>query len=148
MREMDKSVILADDDSDDCEFFQEALNEVSSDTILTRAVDGMDLMDILANNVPPSPKLIFLDLNMPRKNGFECLSEIRSTNAFRHIPIVILTTSCEKDSINKMYDQGADYYICKPESFEKLKSAIAKVLAIDWRPGYQRPGRDEFQITA
>jgi CheY-like chemotaxis protein len=148
MSEMDKSVILADDDSDDCVFFEEALNEVSSETLLTRAVDGLDLMNILARHVPPPPKLIFLDLNMPRKNGFECLTEIRSTSSLRDIPVIILTTSCEKESINKMYEQGADYYICKPESFEALKSAIAKVLAIDWLHGYRRPSREQFQITA
>lgn len=127
-----KFIFLADDDEDDCLLFEDALREVCSQTDLATANDGIELMDFLNNEVPPSPDVIFLDLNMPRKNGFECLEEIRKIKRFKDIPVVIFSTTGEEEAINRLYDQGAHFFIKKPGSFPKLKSAIQKILSIDW----------------
>ena len=143
----EKSVFLADDDIDDCFLFEDALCEVSSNTKLTTANDGIELMNILEQAIPPPPDVIFLDLNMPRKNGFECLAEIKSTDKFKDIPVVIFSTSCEVGFIDKVYEKGADYYLCKPGSFQSLKTAISKVLSINWKEHKAQPSRDKFLLT-
>jgi CheY-like chemotaxis protein len=132
MNKSAKYIFLADDDEDDCMLFEDALREVSATTALRTANDGAELMDILENKIPPTPDVIFLDLNMPKKNGFECLAAIRNTDKLKNIPVVIFSTSGEEEAINKLYDQGANYYIKKPGSFPKLKMAIQRILAIDW----------------
>lgn len=142
----DRYIFLADDDADDCSLFADALKEVSTETKLTTANDGKELMNKLDMSIPPPPDVIFLDLNMPLMNGFECLAEIRATQKYKGIPIVIFSTSCEKESVNRVYAQGADYYICKPDSFPELKNVISKVLSIDWTSHHGQPSRDQFLL--
>lgn len=128
-----KYIFLVDDDEDDCLLFEDALREVCDTTELRTANDGIELMDILENKMPPTPDVIFLDLNMPKKNGFECLTEIRNDRKFKDIPVVIFSTSGEEETINRLYNEGANFYIKKPGSFPKLKMAIQHILSIDWR---------------
>lgn len=142
----DKNIFLADDDGDDCLLFEDALREISLETHLTTANDGLQLMEILEKTVPPPPDVIFLDLNMPCKNGFECLEEIKQSPKLRYIPIVIFSTSAQPDTINRVYRQGANYYICKPGSFPLLKKAIQFVLSINWKENAIQPSIDKFVI--
>src|SRR6478609_8148333 len=135
----EKSIFLADDDGDDCMLFEDALREVSNNTQLTTANDGLQLMEILDRSVPPPPDVIFLDLNMPCKNGFECLDEIKQSPKLHDIPVVIFSTSAQADTINKVYQKGANYYICKPGSFPLLKKAIQHVLSINWKEHNTQP---------
>lgn len=130
---MPKSVFLADDDEDDRLLFEDALREVCLETELTTTRDGEELMNVLEQCVPPPPTVIFLDLNMPRKSGFECLEEIKRTEKLKDIPIVIFSTSVQQDSINRAYDKGANHYIFKPSTFVLLKRVIEHVLSIDWK---------------
>jgi len=127
-----KSIFLADDDADDCMLFEDALREVSNSTALITANDGVELINLIETTVPPPPDVIFLDLNMPRKNGFECLEQIRSTKAWENIPVVIFSTSGQEEMVRKVHQQGANFFIRKPGSFPKLKQAIKQVLDIDW----------------
>src|ERR1035438_6847359 len=94
-----KYIFLADDDADDCTFFEEALRDLQVQAQLTIVNDGVALMTTLDETVtePPPPHVIFLDLNMPRKNGFECLDEIRQNPRFKEIPVVIFSTSDNRD---------------------------------------------------
>lgn len=142
-----KHIFLADDDEDDCILFEDALREVADNTRLTMANDGIELMGILEEAVPPPPYVVFLDLNMPLKNGFECLAEIRATNKLKDIRVVIFSTSTEGEAINRTYEQGADYYICKPRTFSQLKKAIDKVLTIDWHEQGVQPSRDQYLLA-
>ncbi|MEO5995368.1 MAG: response regulator [Chitinophagaceae bacterium] len=142
-----KIIFLADDDVDDCTLFEDALREISSTTHLTTANDGIELMEILENRVPPKPDVIFLDLNMPRKNGFECLEEIKQTSRFSNIPVVIFSTSSQKETVNEVYKKGANYYICKPGSFAKLKSAIQQILTVDFNENDGQPPREKFLLS-
>ena len=142
-----KSIYLADDDADDCILFEDALRQVATNTLLRTANNGVELMDILDKTVPPPPDVIFLDLNMPLKNGFECLNDIKSTQRFKDIPVVVFSTSSEQDAIEKVYADGAHYYICKPGSFAKLKSAIGAVLAIDWTKHQNQPPKESFLLN-
>ncbi|HSZ71610.1 MAG TPA: response regulator [Cytophagaceae bacterium] len=140
-----KSIFIADDDSDDLMLFEDALREICKDSLLTSAKDGQQLMQILEEKVPPAPDVIFLDLNMPRKNGFECLDEIRHNAKLKNIPVVVFSTSDQPEAVNKVYEQGANHFLRKPNSFPQLKQAIKQVLAINWSE-HKQPTKDKFVI--
>jgi CheY-like chemotaxis protein len=143
---MAQRFFLADDDDDDRLLFEDALRELSRDTSLTMATDGVDLMEKLQETVPPPPSVIFLDINMPRKNGFECLAEMKQIEKFRDIPVVIFSTSNEDSTIDRTYRQGANFYIHKPRSFEKLKSAIQQIITIDWSLQTMQPSKEKYVL--
>ena len=123
----DLSVYLADDDEDDRFLFEEALMQVKKNVKITMLNNGEQLLKILDQKKSNYPNLIFLDLNMPLKNGFECLDEIKKDNNLKDIPVIIFSTSNQKETINQVYIKGATYYMCKPDNFVKLK-LIPKVL--------------------
>lgn len=141
-----KNIFLTDDDIDDCSIFSDALNEVYTGAKLTIANNGLKLMEALEQTVPPSPELIFMDLNMPFKNGFECLEEIRKSSRYQDIPIIIFSTSSNNDIVEKTYLYGANYYICKPASYSILKKTILHVLSFDVKQ-LQQPVREHFVIN-
>lgn len=142
------SVYLADDDADDRMLFEEALLEVSGNVKLITAKNGEQLMHVLDHETPSVPHLIFLDLNMPVKNGFECLDQIKKDDKFNGIPVVIFSTSCQKEAIDEVYEKGADFYICKPDSFQKLKGLLNTVFLRSQTPLQRRPSREDFLIMA
>jgi CheY-like chemotaxis protein len=118
------NILLADDDIDDCLFFKEALKEFSLPTQLTVVHDGQQLMQLLTNETNELPHVLFLDLNMPRKNGFECLSEIKLDKKLEQLPVIIYSTSFHRKIANMLYETGANYYISKPSEISKLKKAV------------------------
>lgn len=145
---LSKNIFLADDDEDDRLFFEEALKEVCDDAVLTVAENGDELMEILYRPPVPMPDVIFLDLNMPKKNGFECLAEIKKNGTLKDLPIIIFTTSLQEESIKKVYSQGANYYVRKPTDFRQLKLIVEKLLAIDWLKEALQPEKERFIFTA
>ena len=111
------NILHADDDTDDCIFFKEALKELNLPTHHVSVHDGEQLMQYLTNNTNELPHLLFLDLNMPRKNGAECLSEIKFNKSLKQITIIIFSTAFDSEIVNKLYENGAHYYIRKPSEF-------------------------------
>jgi CheY-like chemotaxis protein len=122
------NILLADDDIDDCHFFKEALAALPQTTTLTIVHDGDTLMNHLAENTERLPHVLFLDINMPRKNGFECLSEIKNDETLKDLPVVMYSTSGSKDKINILFNTGADVYIRKPANFAQLVQVIHHAL--------------------
>lgn len=141
-------VFLADDDADDRMLFEEAIHEVNDNVSLTVVENGEQLMDFLDDKGFPSPGIIFLDINMPLKNGLECLDEIKQAKKYENVSVVIFSTSCQQETIDSVYEKGADYYICKPDSFQKLKKLLAKLFSLKLDHIYSRPSRKDFLITA
>jgi CheY-like chemotaxis protein len=144
-----KTIFLADDDDDDRVFFEEALKEINIQTELTTVKDGAELMSTLSETVsdPPPPHVIFLDLNMPRKNGIECLKEIRETPKLKNIPVVIFSTSAYPNAVETTYTLGANCYICKPNSHQLLKKTIETVLSLNfWEKNQQLP-KEKFLLA-
>jgi CheY-like chemotaxis protein len=141
------TIFLADDDPDDCSLFQEALNELSMETLLTITNDGVELMTTLDDTVPPPPYVIFLDLNMPRKNGFDALKEIRSIEKLKDIPVVIFSTTSHAETVERTFRLGANYYICKPNSFFLLMKAIERVLSLERKQLEKQPTRNQFVMV-
>ncbi|WP_163400434.1 response regulator [Flavobacterium fluviatile] len=139
------NLLLADDDEDDCTFFKEALDDLSFPVTLVTVNDGVELMGFLdekaINNLPD---ILFLDLNMPRKNGYECLTEIKEIEELKELPVIVFSTSLDMEIVNTMYDKGALYYIRKPGDFSKLKQVIANALQITSENNFKKPERENF----
>lgn len=104
----ERYILLVDDDPDEHLLFQDALKELKDAPRLAYARDGQQLMQQLEADRAEFPAIIFLDLNMPRMNGFECLQEIRKSAKLNHIPVVIFSTTSQSQAIDKVYEQGAN----------------------------------------
>jgi len=111
------NVFLADDDSDDRELFLEAINEAKLPMNFISFRDGDELMNHLYERENINPDIIFLDINMPLKNGKECLADIRSSTNWNHVPVVMFSTSLNQDDIADTYKLGANLFISKPSNF-------------------------------
>ena len=127
------NIVLADDDEDDRMFFKEVIDKVGIHTKLSLFKNGQELMDYLMLPNIVLPSLIFLDLNMPIKNGMQSLTEIRAHERFKDIVVAIYSTSSSEQDIEDTFVKGANIYINKPSSFSKLTEVIEKVLNLNWQ---------------
>lgn len=133
-RQTTVTILMADDDEDDCMLAREALAESRLANQLHIVNDGEQLMDYLhhrglyANkSSAPRPNLILLDLNMPKKDGREALREIKADPLLRKIPVVILTTSKAEEDVYSSYDLGANSFIIKPMTFTSLVEVMRTI---------------------
>ena len=140
------TILLADDDADDRMMAGEALAESRLANDLRFVEDGEELMDYLHRRGryaspadAPRPGLILLDLNMPRKDGREALSEIKGDPELRKIPVVVLTTSQAEEDIYRTYDLGVNSFITKPVMFESMVG-VMKALGRYWFEIVELPG--------
>jgi CheY-like chemotaxis protein len=138
-------LLLADDDMDDCFLFREILEELSVNVTLTTVDDGVKLMQYL-NEKGSIPDALYLDLNIPRKNGFDCLAEIRMDAKLKSLPVIIYSTSYDKNVVNNLKESGASFYVRKPSDFQDLKNVILK--SINILRGFETEDKDNFVITA
>lgn len=141
-------LLLADDDRDDCDLFRDALGELPVTTELETVHDGEQLMRWLSKSGGKLPQVLFLDLNMPRKNGFECLTEIKHDAHLKQLPVIIFSTSFDHDIVNLLYLKGAHYYISKPNEFGKLKKVIHAAVSAVVEKHAARPDRDNFVLSS
>lgn len=124
------NILLADDDKDDRLFFENALKEITIPTQLKTVNDGEELMDYLGKSLEHLPDILFLDLSMPRKTGYECLTEIKENIKLKDIHVVVFSTSYSRDKVyeldlaNKLFEIGAQNYIRKPGDFKQLRNII------------------------
>ncbi len=141
------NILLADDDTDDCIFFKKALSELVIPISLIAVHDGEQLMHLLINETPELPHILFLDLNMPRKNGFECLTEIKLNNKLKQLPVIVFSTSFEQEMVNLLYKNGAQYFIRKPSEFLQFKQIILQALTLIVQGDITQPDRENFVLT-
>ena len=137
-RQTTVTILMADDDEEDCMLAREALAESRLANKLLFVQDGEELMDYLyrrgqyaQESNSPRPGLILLDLNMPKKDGREALREIKTDPNLRQIPVLVLTTSKAEEDIYSSYDLGASSFITKPVTFSALVQVI-KTIGIYW----------------
>ena len=124
-------IVIVDDDADDREIIRDAFASTTEEQEYVFIENGDRLLEYLEqqkDNSPPS--LIMLDLNMPGKDGRETLQEIKTNNNFQHIPTIVFTTSSSNRDKQTVYDMGANCFITKPDTFNKLielTSCISKL---------------------
>lgn len=149
---IEKRLLLADDDDDDCLLFSDILDELAMHTTLRCKSNGLDLLTFLSGISRPEelPHFLFLDLNMPLRNGIECLEEIRANKKYAKIRIIIISTSAQAEVVKIAYEKGADLYLRKPDSFKKLKDAVRSILQFDWKNSKHglRSRSDDFFIES
>ena len=124
-----RTVFIADDDSDDLLLFKDALESVDSSIKLEDVKNGVDLLNLLSHI---KPDLLFLDLDMPGKNGLECLIEIRKKDQYQFLPIVVFSSTTRPSNIETAYELGADLFFIKPANYNDLTSSITAILALNW----------------
>ncbi|MEO5967850.1 MAG: response regulator [Ferruginibacter sp.] len=124
------NLLLADDDEDDCQFFKEALEVLPFKSTINVVNDGEQLMRLLSAENTILPDILFLDLNMPRKSGYECLAAIKLIDKLKTLPVVVYSTSIGNDILNLLNDVGANFYIQKPGNFSDLKTLILEAIVL------------------
>ncbi|CCG54247.1 Probable two-component system response regulatory protein [Flavobacterium indicum GPTSA100-9 = DSM 17447] len=139
-------IILADDDEDDRLFFTDAFDEIKINTKVQTFNDGVELMEYLQKDEAILPQVLFLDLNMPRKGGIECLHEIKQNNKFKDIAIAIYSTSSSEQDIEETFISGANIYIKKPNDFAALKKVLSDVVTINWQYHTSGLNKDNFLL--
>jgi CheY-like chemotaxis protein len=142
------NILLADDDTDDCLFFEEAITELIEPAQFTAVHDGEQLMLLLKKETTKLPDILFLDLNMPRKNGFECLAEIKQDEKLKELPVIIFSTSFEQEVVNQLYQNSAQYFIRKPAAFSLFQKIILHTLTlIISAEKIKQPARENFVLS-
>jgi CheY-like chemotaxis protein len=127
----DLTIFYTDDDEDDLSIFADAVDSLPI-KIQLQTYNGGDKLLNAINNPPPTPHVVFLDLNMPGKNGFDVLSELRNSQNKSDIPVVIFSTSNEPTIIEKCRTLGANYFITKPVLMKDIVKSIEHALKINW----------------
>lgn len=123
------SILLVDDDQDDCELFGEALHEFAPNIKLSCLTNNDQLVAYIQN---VNPQLIFLDVNMPRKNGYECLEEIRQLPAFGQIPVIMYSNTGRPQDIDSAYKNGATLFLRKPPTYSGLVTSLQEIIEKEW----------------
>ncbi len=123
-----KTILIIDDDPDDRELLMEAIKETDPTIVCGTSSGSIDALQILSKDQFIVPDYIFLDMNMPRMNGKECLLEIKKIEQLNRAKIVIYTTSQREDDVTEMLDLGASFFLIKPSIFNHLKEAVRHIL--------------------
>lgn len=124
------TILIADDDVDDRLFMDKALRQSGYMQTVKFVEDGEDLMAYLRREKQyteenaPWPNLLILDLNMPKKNGFQALSEIKDDPRLRRLPVVVMTTSSADEDVLKTYNLGVNSFVTKPFNFNRLVEMV------------------------
>lgn len=141
------NILLADDDKADCLLFKDALAELPVSALLTIVHNGEQLIGEITNNGSKLPDVLFLDLNMPRKNGFAALGEIKRNTDLQNLPVIVFSTASDLDTVKNVYRNAAHYYICKPSDFSQLKKVIYEALTLIMQKNNPLPLQEKFIIT-
>ena len=131
-----RTFFIVDDDIDDQDLFIEAVNEVDKSIKCMSVSNCEEALDLLKNRKINMPDMIFLDLNMPRLNGKQCLAELKKESHLAEIPVIIYSTSSEKRDIEETSRLGAAHFLTKPNKFEELCKAISFVVSKDWNKDF------------
>ncbi|MBC7570070.1 MAG: response regulator [Spirosoma sp.] len=131
------TILIADDDMDDRLFMERALRQNGFTQAINFVEDGEDLMEYLRQNgrykgqQPVYPNLLILDLNMPRKNGFQALAEIKADPALRRLPVIVMSTSSTHEDVLETYNLGVNSFVIKPFNFNRLVEIVG-ALKLYW----------------
>ena len=138
-------ILLAEDDKDDRFLFGKALKELSFSVKLTTVTNGESLMEYLHKHKWNLPDILFLDINMPRKNGIDCLKEIKNDIRLEKMSVVIFSTGYDEKAANDLYNMGAHLYIRKPK-FAELEKFLGETITLLAAKKFARPKKEQFLV--
>ena len=127
-----KLIFFADDDQDDQELFINALQQIDESFTCITASNGEETLQKLLDTTCQLPEIIFLDLNMPKMNGKQCLIKIKENKTLRHIPVIMYSTTANKKEMEETNQLGAAFFFQKPNSFDELCYALEKIVNLKW----------------
>jgi CheY-like chemotaxis protein len=136
-------ILMADDDKDDYLILKEAAEKADEKFQVSYAGNWLELWRFILKTLPD---VLFLDINMPVKNGIECLQLIRQERKYDNIPILIYSTSVSKSDIDKAYQNGANYFIVKPNAIDDITNIITRLISMGKEALLAVPSREEFVI--
>jgi PleD family two-component response regulator len=122
-------ILLVDDDRDDCELFEEALHDFASHIKFSCLTNPLTLLSTVEEL---QPDLIFLDVNMPKKNGFECLDEIKRSEKLARIPIIMYSNTGRPEDVDAAYRKGVALFLKKPPTYTGLIGSLKEVIEKEW----------------
>lgn len=125
-----KKILLIDDDTDDCFFFQDQLKEIEP---AMKLVCINETKHLLLHALEMQPDLIFLDIDMPGQDGFESLAELKGHPDLKNIPVVMYSSSYLPKDVEKAYRRGASLYVSKPAGLAPIKATLKGILSLDWK---------------
>ncbi|TDH20853.1 response regulator [Segetibacter sp. 3557_3] len=135
-------IVMADDDEDDFEFFRSAAEKACRPLKVSHAANWIELTRYLDRE--PMPDLVFLDLNMPVKNGLECLQLIRADRKYDGVGVFIYSTSSAKKDIEDTYKHNANHYIVKPDKYEEISRLVETICEMDAETLKERPEKSNY----
>lgn len=139
-------ILLADDDEGDRLLFTDAFSELKIITDVRSVNNGMQLLKLLNSEGVRLPHFLFLDLNMPGKNGLECLKEIRSNSKLKNMAIAIYSTSENETDIEESFLNGANIYITKPANYNLLKQVLERAVMTTFQYRDKSMNRENFML--
>ncbi len=139
------NILIASGDPNDASQLTEALKNILPSCQPIFTTDGIAALRYIKTNAPPD--IVFLDLNMPFKNGINCLKDIYNLNLLPGIPIIIYSTSNNIKDIDEAYKHNAAFYIIKPPSFKVLREIIQRALTILVKPSTRRVDKVNFVLS-
>ena len=146
MQDQKLHIILAEDDKDDQLFFKTAFRDLKLDYSLAICNDGVELINYL-NSIDEVPHMIFLDLQMPGKNGMQCLKEIRGESKYRDMTVAIYTSLASAEYHEETFINGANVFIKKPRELSQLKKILLEVVYINWQYICDGLNKENFMIN-
>lgn len=136
-------VVLAEDDKDDVLIFELAVERARILINLRHAVDGDELFLLLKEAIPD---IIFLDINIPCKDGVTCIAEIRQNPEFNHVPVIMYTSYNHSQKIEASYKNGANFYLLKTESIAELAENLKRIFTVEWKRYMYYPPINQFIV--
>ena len=139
------NVLLAEDDHDDVLIFELALEKLPISVELRNAEDGEKLLELLKEMIPD---ILFLDINLPCKDGIACILEIRRNSDYNNLPIIMYTSFKSKKHIEECYKNGANFYIVKGTTINELAEKLQRIFSINWKNYMYYPPITEFLLES
>ncbi len=140
-------IMLADGNRHEHFFFDKILKTLSHHIKLTTVEDGESLMAHLLEKAPMLPDVLILDYNMPLKNGFKCLLDIKGSPILKELPVIMYSSDIHDDVSNLLYESGAHFHIIKT-TFNELKKILQHVFLLIVENKFTRPSRDQFLLIS
>lgn len=144
LRDNERDILLADDDAEDVFIFETALQDAEIAYVLRHANNGDALFVLLKDKLP---YILFLDINMPCKDGVACITEIRKNREFDNLPVVMYTSNLSAKVVDECFEKGANLYMAKSFTFNTLIQNLKKVFAIDWEDYLHYPPKNRFVLS-
>ena len=136
-----RDVLLAEDDKDDVLIFELALEEANLSVDLRHAGDGDKLFDMLGDNIPD---ILFLDIQLPCRDGLTCILQIRKNKEYDNLPVVMCTSHAGEKYIDESFRNGANLYMIKSRSLREMAENLKRVFSINWKAQLYYPPKNEF----